>query len=615
MRPSLPILTFVVSAFMQQEATLQLSSELFFYQDSGTEYAESSVVTFYRTVVDACSTGCPRVPKNAVNITIVGSGFGENLDDVSVRLSPSGSCVVREVSEHRIVCGVSSDLPLGALKAQVFRGPQPQFVSSWMDAYLVTVAEVVETPSLQTTASQVPYNIPALVLQATNLGASPSIADFQVILSVGSGVSCPVISINNNTVTCDSSGIIPSDVRGTVAAQLIRRTGPSASTIVGTIVAKPSIISDVSRKLAANTVNITIRGSNFGSDRSSVSVVLFASSSRRSIGAFQVNATVLSVSGDEILLAVPAGSLPLGVNFTATVYRLGAPSDSVFLGQVVETATLASSSRQIAVNSPTLTIAGVNFADDSDFVSVVLETSSSTSIPCPVQTSSFNAIVCLLPENLPLGVLSATVFSYGGPSVRAVVAEIVSAPTIRASTTDSIKPNTTELTIVGEGFSTADPATNNQAFVSYNILDASQSKRCAIVSATAQQVFCHLSAGDLNTTGSLFARVQSHGGYSNWTQIGVVGDSTAAVVNAPIAPGIIAAIVVVVVVLVLALIIGGVLVARYLKGLRERNAQQQVPKEMEYMFNIRASDLQVLSKLGGPLSDVFFFLAPAEISL
>lgn len=114
----------------------------------------------------------------------------------------------------------------------------------------------------------------------------------------------------------------------------------------------------------------------------------------------------------------------------------------------------------------------------------------------------------------------------------------------------------------------------------------------------------------LLTKGSLFARVASFGGWSSWAQVGVVGnlDGGFVPVNAtPVAQGVgivdpgfpagaSAAIAVAVLVVIAAAIAFAIFRRRHLQ--MEKRNQISIPKDMEYMLNIRASDLEFISKLG-----------------
>jgi hypothetical protein len=476
--------------------------------------------------------------------------------------------------------------------------------------YLIQVATVVSTPSISSMTTPLPYNVPELRLAVENIDGSVRADEVEVILQIGDGVACPIISISNGSITCNTTAVNATlfGYRAPLTAQVYRATGPSAPAIVATIVSRPSISKNgASNKIATSSSSVSIIGSNFGSNSSILSVTIAAVAGRRR-ASLDVSAPILSASDTQIVVGLPQNSFAPGSSLVATVYLSGAPSEPIPIGSVVPAPTLTpNTSYKIATNAPIITLSGTSFSEFINATSVALDANSvNSTISCRVISASLTKITCSLTDPLRVGPLFAVVTANGGPSTREQVAQTVDAPTIRGSSTDPIKLGALEVSISGEGFNGAEPS-SNLVELAYNTQDGSPTKSCAVDASRSsnQLLVCALSSsGDLNITGSLFARVQSYDGRTNWTQIGVVSDPSGIV--GPVSPGIIAVIVVVVVVLVVIVIVGAVLGYRYVKGIRERN-QQKVPKEMEYMFNIRASDLQILNKLGeGSFGAVYF---------
>jgi hypothetical protein len=467
------------------------------------------------------------------------------------------------------------------------------------------VATVGPTPTIDSATKTIPYNIPQLQLSVSNIDQGVRPDEIEIIFRVGDGVRCPVISITNGSVICNTTVLnsILSDYRAPLTAQIYRASGPSSPAVVATIVGPPTIDPNGATITAVNSPVLSIYGSNFGGDLSSLSVILRAQSLRRA--PLDVIADIISVTDTQLVVRVPNGAFAPGSSVLATVYLSGAPSQVIVIAQIVSAPALTpNTAYRVAANAPTIIITGSSFATSLNSISATL-TSGNRNVSCRITATSLTRVDCSLSETLSVGPLFASIVANGGASNQAQIAEVVPSPTVRESGTASIKLGATEISIIGENFNSVDPSANVVG-LSYTGQDGPTTKACTITSSksTSQLLVCALSsASDLNVAGSLFARVESFGGRSNWTQIGVVTELSGV---AGLSPGATAAIVVVVVALLIIVVVGAVLGYRYVKGIRERN-QQMVPKEMEYMFNIRASDLQILSKLGeGSFGAVYF---------
>jgi hypothetical protein len=246
-------------------------------------------------------------------------------------------------------------------------------------------------------------------------------------------------------------------------------------------------------------------------------------------------------------------------------------------------------------------------------------------ITCPIVVVNTTYIACNPSGDLPVGALLATVYSFGGTWTRAAVAadallplfEVVPRPQITTSGL-SIALGTTSLVLGGSGF---DPQGNNIVELSLASVPVAN---LTITAASATELSVTFAA--LNASGALVARVNSFGGWSELTPIGLVGSGVA---NTPqqaqspldpsgvLSPGASAGIGIAVAVAALLLI--ALLLWLFVFRKRRNNrdielagAVEDIGDRLDSMFSIKSSDITLSTKLGEGRFAFFFFLPPSD---
>jgi serine/threonine protein kinase len=609
-------MTFLITAeYMQQEGRTSGKLTVNFFQGNLGEFASSDYqdyITVYRPVINGCGSVCPTIPISASKLRITGVEFGTSTSpqEVSVQLS-DGQCRVLFVNETELICevvvGFSSP---GILKAIVWRGDRASIFESWMSELWTPIFQITVAPAVASSIDQLPWNAPNMTLRVSNIASESGQVNVSTLAvtvqAAGLKLDCPIISLSTDHIICNTTGLFPSDVRGSISALVSRQSGESDPALVATIVQEPTISANRERKYASNAKVFSIEGVAFGTSKQDLDVLLSLDSGptvRRSAVQMRTQITSLSDRRIDFRLEDQNATLPAGQNLTAIVYRLGAPSEPNFVASIVPQPSIVEKvDYRRATSAPELTIQGSNFGSDRSLFSITLVGDNST-LSCTPTLFNDSTIVCFLTGSAAPGPLSANVNVYGGQSETVTIAEIVLPPQVISEIDRAIVQNSTAVRINGTGFDT--DATTLVALFSYDSNEGN-AFACNITDLDENGFTCNTSP--LITKGSLFARVQSYGGWSNWSQVGVVGNldsegsggggggaNNTGSGNA-IAFWVWIIIAVAGLVMLIAVIAVVVLRRRHLN--MQKRHKIDIPEDMQYIFNIRASDLEFMSKLG-----------------
>jgi hypothetical protein len=474
------------------------------------------------------------------------------------------------------------------------------------DFRFVDVAEVVNYPPVFNFAPEIPWNSKILVISGRNLTVPNGSLQVKV-----SSTSCPILEANSSFISCNLTNLLDSTVRGPLRATLERDGAPTNSFLAAVLVDEPRARAKSKlRTIASNTRVIRIDADGLGASLDEITISLIVQDAKRR--STEVQATVdCALSGLDslgVFCALPASySFPLGASVNASVTRGTGQSPPFLLGSVIAPASLqAVVTQKIAANAPFVSISGQRLSPD--YTTAILTQSDGTSFPCNIELSSSNdgLIVCRLPSSLSPGSLSAFVAASGGEASpnNVSIATVVPAPSITSSSS-TLPLSTSRFTFEVAGIDesnivqsnivqlTQDPAASAQSLTLCDILPES----------TAASLTCTISANF--SIGNVFAVVQSFGGRSNPTQIASLNDQAALTGGFP-REGIIGIAVGAVVLLLIAIIAIVLFVrARRAAGIAARN-RIDVPDNMQNLFNIRDTDLEIETKLGeGSFGAVF----------
>jgi hypothetical protein len=405
---------------------------------------------------------------NAISITdtsivIMGTGFSTSPTEMSVLLSPQGTCTVVSSNSTSLTCSSVSGIAPGGLSAYVtYAGAT---VGPTNVAVVTTLLSIVNsTAELADTAYQ-------LRISGSGFFSSPAP---NVTLSTG---ACLIVSVSTNELLCNVSGLF--GYAGQLSAT-IRQGGQVLNSVLATVVPTASL--DLSLdELAVNANEFVLAGSNLGNNPSAITLTL--SSGAASCVSASPNAITCRFSQPPAL-----GQLRVAVT------RAGASSSSIAVKIIVGSSSIYSSLQWISVASSQLSLAGVFRTTDPSKVAITL--SSGT---CAVVTVNATVITCSV-SNVQVGNLTATVAHAGGVSAEVIVARIVGVASLSPNNR-LLSQAAPQLVLQGSGIvSDAD------------LLVTLSSGTCTLTSSTSTSISCML-GGSLQL-GTLTAAV-TQGGISS----------------------------------------------------------------------------------------------------
>src|SRR3989338_7620746 len=240
-----------------------------------------------------------------------------------------------------------------------------------------------------------------------------SLISTQISLSFAGGSTnpnCNVFSITSTQIVCSNLGFTEI---GVLLASIISFGGSSGNpTVIATIVPQPTITTSTS-KLAKNSQFLTIFGMGFD-DSSLISTQISLSFDG---GSTNPNCDIFSITSNQIV-CLNLGFTEIGVLFASVISFGGSSGNPTVIATIVPQPTITISSSKLAKNSQFLTIFGMGF-DNSSLISTQISLSfagGSTNPNCDIFSITSNQIVCLNLGFTEVGVLIASIISFGGSS-------------------------------------------------------------------------------------------------------------------------------------------------------------------------------------------------------
>lgn len=316
-------------------------------------------------------------------------------------------------------------------------------------------------------------------------------------------------------------------------------------------------------------------------------------------------------------------TLPAAGNLSLEVTLWGSTSSFGFGAIVPAPSVIEPPARKLAATgSYQITITGDSFTDQNGDATVPI---FSPTITCTTVSSTNTQFVCKPVGALPEGNLTVAISANGGPSNYVQIATVVAAPTITASAT-SVTGLTSAITISGANFHD-DPLQNVVSLTVVPNGGSSTPLNCSIdvfASSKTQIVCSNLQLGSIAAPAPILASVSSYSSDSTpVTQVATIAAPDTPTGNNNVAQlktgdyvgigvGIVAAI-------IIAIICAALVVRWRVRKAKEeqvmkmqdqfRDQLEAQHKEAKDVFNIKASDIIIQSKLGeGSYGAVFLAL-------
>jgi hypothetical protein len=556
---------------------------------------------------------------SAVNLMIPGTNLpsnisSDNLPTFLAAVDVSGvnaTCSFIGLSNNNVYClltfsSVSVDLAEVVNNAavnisMVFNGYQSPSVS---------VATIVKLAKVDPSTNRLARTGAQLVIRGSGFESSTSASQ----ISFDPPVLFDVAETNETVIILDLLG---SSRTGETNVTVTAYGGTSASTAVVNLVDPVSlIVPNPPKKFSTSKGWFEIDGYGWNAaetDRVPRINLVISSASKRAILATVPCSTNFTASGS-VNCSFP--TLPASGSLSLDVTLWGATNNFAF-GSIVPSAVIgASPALKLAeTGSYLLQVSGSNFADlNGEGTSAIF----SPSIACTPVTSSANSFICDPVGTLPRGNLSVAIYANGGLSNPVTIAEIVPNPTI-VTNSIFITAISTAVTITGQDFH-AEPAMNNVTLDAYVNRTVTVPLSCTIdvaQSSTTQIVCVNVDLTAVPTTpttpASIRASVSAYS--SDFTPLITIATLTtpdapnAAAITGQVTQNQIIGIAVGVVAAVLVVALLAFLIGRWrIRKVREQQVMQmqeqfrekleEMNKEAKDIFNIRASDIILQSKLG-----------------
>lgn len=458
---------------------------------------------------------------------------------------------------------------------------------------------------------EIPWNSRLLAITGRNLSIPNG--DIKVKLS---SFPCPIVEANATYIVCNLTSLVRENARGPLRAVLERDGTLTSSFLAANLVDEPRGSSNFDRTISSNARSIMIAADSLGTSLDSLAVTLLISSNqRRSVGPVsEFICSLSSLSSNGINCTLPPSSfLPSGSLLNATIARGSGVSLPFFLGSIVPAATIRSSTRKVSTASRTIIIEGTNLSPK--FSTATLTQAPNASAACEIDLTRSNSTSVFCSPRAPLreGAISVLYVASEGLAFPypATVGSAVLPPRITVSSSN-FAVSTLLFTFEVSGIDDSDIQNSNLVFVTQDPNAAAASLVPCVIdaSSTVSSITCKIAAP--MPLGSVFARIESFGGSSPVTQIATLVDSSAistvlptgGIIGIAVAAGVVLAIIAVVVALVIR--------AKRMKAFRQRN-HIDVPDEVQNLFSIRDTDLEIETKLGeGSFGAVYVFHRNSE---
>lgn len=526
---------------------------------------------------------------SATTFQVKGSGFGGCGASLSVSLlqgTRNTDCVIRSASETQITCstvsGLQANLPVTLV---VSRGGGVVQVSQW--------ARIVASPFVNTSLTSLPNNVDILSIRGGNFAS-----DLSVMVR---NLPCGVINQTATLINCWIGNSF-SNYTGYAFAVVFSYGGSSGDPVAVASFVDPPKAEAQNKSIASGAQVIAIRGIRFGSAAElTVTIFVEQNSSKRAASQFPCNVTGITIdestlSGEETLTCVvyaPSG-LPAG-SASAQVQRNGGSSSVIQLGSVVPNPSITTSS--VPTRSRTVTVVripGNNFAPLPNHLQNTVTLSNAT---CTITNATRTEITCSVVAPLVGSVLTAEVRTFGASTGVLPILNLIDPPRVNSST-QAFAARTTSLAITGSNF-------EGPSAVVTLFLNARTASCRPLATSDNSTVVCSVDETVLDEIGSIFVVVDSFGGSSERTQIGVIdrtsnGTSSTVTTGGLDTSAVIGIAVAAVAFVVIALAIAVIVVRRYKhnQDIKLRDAAMKISEEAKGLFNIKASELSVISKLG-----------------
>jgi hypothetical protein len=532
-----------------------------------------------------------RHANSSIVFTITGRNFGTCPSSVSVSFEIGTvvtPCFVQEAYDSYLVCATTSGLPSGS---------SPNITVSRISATgsMNAYFQIVESPVVFPRSTVFPNSVRELEIFGSNFGGSDTIVTV-------AGSNCDILNQTSSYIRCALPSRF-SDYTGYVDAVVYANQGSSGAPVtVGSLSFPPVAASNDKGLVAAGAEEISIRGLRFGSvSEVEVSIVVNTTSSKRSLVEYPCTVSNIVVDtttlyGEEILRCVPSiGSSGLPAGQVSAVVNRNGGTTQIALGSVVPNPSISGSQLPTwAKTIPTITISGSNFAPTPNHLSNVVTLSESS---CSVGSATATQIVCVIGPAMNGTRLSASVKTYGASTPTVPIGNLIDPPFINSTVDLKIPTRSTSVTIVGQNF--AGSSATVQLF-----LNALTPSCRTLAESTRTQIVCSVDETALDETGSLFAIVGSFGVFTDKTQIGGVerapGNGTNIAGNVLGTNGIIGVAIAVAAFVIIVLAVTVIVIRRYKlsQDIKLRDAAMKISQEAKGLFNIKASDITVISKLG-----------------
>jgi|GEM_PF-641641 len=453
-----------------------LTAVVFTYGGSSSAVQVATIVAAPIVPVSATSLAI-----NSPTLTITGANFSTTASSNTVVFNDGAvGTVTASTATSLTVTFSTKPTALGTLTAIVTVAG----AGSSSGGTAVQVAAVVAAPTVTLSTASQAVNAPTLTIAGTNF--STTAASNTVVFNDGAVGTVTTATTTLLTVTFST---LPT-ATGSLIAVVTSNGGSTGTAVqVAALVAAPTVIvSTVGQLITAPTLTIT--GTNF-SPTAANDTVVFNDGAAGTVTAATANSLTVTFTTQPTAI----GSL------TANVTVFGGSSGPVQVATIAIAPTVTINTADLAINAPTMTIAGANFSTTAASNTVAFNDGAVGTVTAATTTS---LTVTFTTQPTAVGSLTANVSVSGiGSSGAVQVATIVAAPTVTVNTA-SLVINAPVMIISGANFSTT-AASNSVAF--------NDGAAGTVTTATATSLTVYFTTPP-SAVGSLTAVVTTLGGSS-----------------------------------------------------------------------------------------------------
>ncbi len=388
------------------------------------------------TVTPVVTSSTASLALNGTSVVIKGYGFDPTAAHNTIAFNDGAVGTVTSATPTSITATFSTKpTATGNLTAIITTDSQSSGAAVQVAA---VVSALGSPPAVTSSTTSILANAATVTIHGTNFSATPG--NNTVVLSDGA-----VGAVTGATTTSLTVTLSTAPTAGNLTA-VVTTEGMSSGAAVQVATVAPVVISSTAN-LAVNAATVTITG--YGFDPASANnTVTFNGLAAGSVTAATPTSITVTFSGTSKLAA---GSLTAAVT-----------TDSVSSGAPVQVATVlpvvTSSTTSLAVNASSVVINGFGFSTTAASNTVTFNDGAVAGTITAATATSLTVNLATKPTGL--GSLTATVGVAGATSAAAQVATV--APVVTSSTA-SLSPTATQLTINGFGFDTV-PSMNAVTF-------------------------------------------------------------------------------------------------------------------------------------------------------